>query len=96
MLGLDPGAVHQATALQWPSKVVPVCFPPSRPELHPSERLWRDLKDTWADCMVKTLNALSEAVCAMMQTYSHATLHSLTSFADFVRAVETAKKTLYV
>lgn len=95
-LVLDNGALHTAKALQWPSHVVPVFCPPYSPELHPLERVWRDLKDQLADCMAKTLDALSEAVCALMQNYSHATRQALTRFAYFVHAVETAQKTIYV
>jgi transposase len=93
---LDNGAFHKAKALQWPSHVVPVFFPPYSPELNPIERLWRDLKDKLADRMAKTLDELSDAVCAIIQNYANATLQSLTSFAYFVHAVETAKKTVYV
>jgi len=66
-----------------------------KPELNPMEWLWRDLKDKRADNPVKTLTALSDAMCAIIQHYSHATLRSLTGFAYFVHAVETAQKTLY-
>jgi hypothetical protein len=56
LVGLDNGAFHKAKAVQWPAHVVPVCLPPSRPELNPSERLWRDLKEKLATCMAKTLD----------------------------------------
>jgi len=59
------------------------------------ERLWRDLKDKLADIPVKTIAELSDALCTIIQHYSHATLHSLTSFAYFVQAVETAQKAIY-
>jgi hypothetical protein len=59
------------------------------------ERLWRDLKDKLADIPAKTIAELSDAMCAIIQHYSQATLQSLTSFAYFVHAVETAQKALY-
>ena len=96
MLVLDKGAGHKATAVRWPSNVVPVFLPPYSPELNPIERLWRDLKDKLADLSAQTLDALSDAVCAIIQHYSHATLQSLTSFAYFVQAVDTVQKALYV
>ena len=93
---LDNGAGHKAKAVRWPSNVVPVFLPPYSPELNPIERLWRDLKDKLADVSTKTIAELSDAMCAIIQQYSHATLQSLTSFAYFVQAVETAQKALYV
>jgi hypothetical protein len=95
-LGLDNGACHKAKALQGPSHVVPGFFPPYSPELPPIERVWRDLNDKLADSRAKTLEALADAVCAIMQNSSKATLQALTSFAYFVHAVETAQKTIYV
>jgi transposase len=96
MLVLDNGAGHKAKAVRWPSNVVPVFLPPYSPELNPIERLWRDLKDKLADLSAQTLDALSDAVCAIIQHYAPATLQSLTSFAYFVQAVDTVQKALYV
>jgi transposase len=96
ILVLDNGAGHKAKAVRWPSNVVPVFLPPYSPELNPIERLWRDLKDKLADIPTKTIAELSDAMCAIIQHYSHTTLQSLTSFAYFVQAVETAQKALYV
>jgi transposase len=96
ILVLDNGAGHKAKAVRWPSNVVPVCLPPYSPELNPLERLWRDLKDQLADVPAKTIAALSDALCAIIQSYVPATLHSLTSCPYFVQAVETAQKVLYV
>jgi transposase len=95
LLVLDNGAGHKAKAVRWPSNVVPVFLPPYSPELNPIERLWRDLKDQLADVPAKTITALSDAMCAIIQRYSPATLHSLTSFTYFVQAVETVQKALY-
>jgi transposase len=95
MLVLDNGAGHKAKAVRWPSNVVPVLLPPYSPELNPIERLWRDLKDKLADLSAQTIDALSDAVCALIQHYAPATLQSLTSFAYFVQAVDIAQKALY-
>ena len=95
MLVLDNGAGHKAKAVCWPPNVVPVFLPPYSPELNPMERLWRDLKDQLADVSAKTIAALSDALCAIIQRYSPATLHSLTSFTYFIQAVETVQKAFY-
>jgi hypothetical protein len=92
LLVLDNGAFHKAHALRWPTHVIPVFLPPYSPELNPIERLWRDLKDQLADDVAQTLDDLSETVGAIMQRYSPATLRSLTGFAYFVQAVDTAGK----
>jgi transposase len=96
ILVLDNGAGHKAKAVRWPSNVVPVFLPPYSPELNPIERLWRDLKDKLADISARTIEALSDAVCSVIQNYAHATLHSLTSFPYFVQAVAAAQKAIYV
>src|SRR5262245_28621397 len=95
LLVLDNGAGHTATAVRWPANVMPVFLPPSSPELNPIERLWRDRKDQLADVPAKTIAALSGAMGALIQHYSPATLHSLTSCTYFVQAVETVQKALY-
>ena len=92
ILVLDNGAGHKAKTVRWPSNVVPVFLPPYSPELTPIERLWRDLKDTLADVPTPTIAVLSDAMCAIIQSYSPATLHSLTSFTYFVHAVDTIQK----
>jgi transposase len=92
---LDNGAFHKAKALRWPANAVPVFLPPYSPELNPIERLWRDLKDKLAELLTTTLDELSDTVCFLIQTYSHGTLKSLTSFTYFVQAVETAQKAIY-
>jgi transposase len=92
ILVLDNGAFHKAKAVQWPSNVVPLFLPPYSPELNPMERLWRDLKDKLADIVSQTIDELSDAVCSIIQSYSDALLKSLTGFAYFTQAVETARK----
>jgi len=92
---LDNGAGHKAKAVRWPSNVVPVFLPPYSPELNPIERFWRDLKDKLAALAAQTLDALSDAVCSVIQHYAPTTLHSLTSFPYFVQAVATAQQARY-
>lgn len=89
---LDKGAFHKAKVVQWPPNVVPLFLPPYSPELNPIERLWRDLKDRLADHLCQTLEALSDAVCTIIQGYAEARLKSLTGFDYFVQAVETARR----
>jgi DDE superfamily endonuclease len=96
LLVLDNGALHTAKALRWPPNVATVPLPPYSPALNPMERLWRDLKDQLADSVAKTLDALSDTVCRLIQNYSQAALQSLTGFAYFVQAVQTALHTTNV
>jgi hypothetical protein len=96
LLVLDNGAFHTAKALRWPPNVAAVPFPPYSPELNPIERLWRDLKDQLANTVVKTLDALSDTICRLIQNYSPAALKSLTSFAYFVQAAQTVLHTTNV
>jgi hypothetical protein len=43
---------HPAHRRRWPAHVQPVGLPPYCPELHPRERVWRDVQDdlAWAQC----------------------------------------------
>jgi transposase len=96
LLMRDNGVGHKAKAVRWPPNVLSVVLPPYRPELHPMERLWRARKDTLADIPVKTILALSDAMGSLIHHYAQAPLQSLRSVADFVQAVETLQKVLYV
>ena len=96
ILVLDNGAFHTAKTLRWPSNVAAVPFPPYSPELNPIERLWRDLKDQLAPTVFTSLDALSDTVCRLIQSYSQATLKSLTGFAYFTQAVATVLGTAHV
>lgn len=89
MLVLDHGAFHTAKILRWPPHVAAVPFPPSSPARNPLERLWRALKDQWADTVSKNLDDLSDAVCRLRQHYAQAALKSLTGFAYCLQAVAT-------
>jgi putative transposase len=96
ILVLDNGAGPKAQAVHGPSNGLPVFLPPYSPERNPRERLWRDLKDKLADVPVNTLEEWSEAMGAMIQNYSQATLQSLTSFPYVVHAVAYVQKAIYV
>ena len=89
ILVLDHGAFHTAKTLRWPPTVATVPLPPYSPALHPMERLWRDLTDEMANTVSKHLDALSDTVCRLIQSYTHAVLKSLTGFAYVIQAVET-------
>ena len=54
-----------------------------------------DRKDKLAAIPITTITALSDALYTILQQYAYAPLQSLTSFAYFVHAVETAQKALY-
>jgi hypothetical protein len=92
---LAPGAGPKAKAGRWPSTGVLVLLPPESPARHPLERLGRDRKDTRAAMPMKTLSALSEAVCQIIHPYSATPRQSLTSCASCVHAVATAQHAIY-
>jgi hypothetical protein len=89
ILGLDKGALHTAQILRWPSNVTAVPLPPDSPARNPIERLWRERKEQVAATVVKTLDALSDPVCRLIQSDSQAALKSLPGCAYFVQAVQT-------
>jgi transposase len=71
---------------------VPLFLPPYSPDLHSIERLWRDCKDQLADHVYATLEALSDAVCTIIQGYSKATLQALPGFDYVVQAIDAARR----
>jgi putative transposase len=76
----DNGPFHKAHALRLPANVGLLFFPPSSPELNPSERLWRDLKDWLAAFPPPTLDELSPLLTTRLRQYTPAALRSLTGF----------------
>jgi hypothetical protein len=84
---LANGACHTAQRLRLPPDLVFVPLPPYSPELNPSERLWRDLKDHLAFPLCTGLPALKRRVTQLLRRYTPATLQSLTSYPYFVEAV---------
>ena len=74
---LDNSGAHMAQRLMPPANVRRVCLPPCCPELHPSERGWRDLKGAIAWQPSPDLEAQQEYVCALLQAYAASTLQSL-------------------
>jgi hypothetical protein len=54
---LDKSGAHPAQRLRWPEPLRPLWLPPYCPELNPSERVWRDLKDDLAGRQFPTLDA---------------------------------------
>jgi len=88
VLVLDNGSFHAARCLQIPTNVVLVPLPPYSPELNPSERLWRDLKDRLSHGVCRKLPALRGRVTRLLHSYSPQMLRSLTGYPYFVNAVK--------
>jgi transposase len=63
-------------------------FPPYAPELHPLERLWRDLNEWLAHPQPDSWDVLSTLLCTCLQQYAPAALRSLTSFPYLLAATQ--------
>jgi transposase len=87
ILLLDNSGAHTAQCLRWPANVLPGWLPPYCPELNPSERVWRDVKDDLAWLQFPALDAQQMYVGDLLQAYEAATLQTLTSYAYLVEAV---------
>jgi transposase len=64
-----------------------VWLPPYCPELNPSERLWRDLKDDLASLPFPNLDAQQLYVGDVLQAYEASALHALTGDTYGVEAI---------
>jgi DDE superfamily endonuclease len=84
---LDNSGAHTASRIRWPDNGRAVWLPPDCPELNPSERVWRDLKDDMAWRQVANLEAQQDFVADLVRTYEALTLHSLTGSAYLVEAI---------
>jgi DDE superfamily endonuclease len=62
---LDNSGAHTTQGMRWPAHVRGVWLPPDGPELNPSERVWRDLKDPLAWQQFADVEAQQDAVSAL-------------------------------
>ena len=87
ILLLDNKGAHPAQRLRWPAHVQPVWLPPDCPELNPSERVWRDVKDdlAWQPCV--DLAAPQVDGGTLLQAYNASTLQALTGYAYLLEAI---------
>jgi hypothetical protein len=86
ILLLDNRGAHTAPRIRWPENVRSVWLPPDCPELHPSARVWRDLKDALAWQQFPKVEAQRDDVGQLLQADEAPTLQSLTSYASLVEA----------
>jgi hypothetical protein len=83
----DHSGAHPAQRRQWPDHVRDVWLPPYGPELHPIERLWRDLQDDLAWLHFPNLEAPPLEVGDLLQAYEASALHALTGYTSLVEAI---------
>lgn len=87
ILLLDHSGAHTARDLIWPENVRCVWVPPYGPELHPIERVWRDLQDQRAWTIFPDLDPLQDAVGDRLRAYETSTRQSLTGYPYLVEAI---------
>jgi transposase len=87
ILLFDNSGAHTAQRLQWPDNVRYLWRPPDCPELNPSERLWRDLKDDLAWLHFPNLDAPQLSVGDLRQAYEASALQALTGSTYLVEAI---------
>jgi transposase len=90
ILLLDQGAFHKAKALALADQLITLFLPPYSPELHPIERLGRDLQDQLAGNLPPTWDELFEQVAPIITRYSTTDLRSLTAFSYLIEAITSA------
>ena len=87
LLALDNRGAHTSSQLTLPEHVRRLFLPPYGPELTPSERGWRDLKDAMAWLPFPELDAQQNSLNLLLQGYEAATLPSLTGYPSLVEAI---------
>jgi transposase len=87
ILLLENSGAHTAQQLRWPENVRCVWLPPYCPELNPSERVGRDLKDDLAWQQFPNVEAQPDYVGQWLRAYDARTLQSLTGYVYLVDAI---------
>jgi DDE superfamily endonuclease len=87
-LVLDNRGAHTSQRLTLPENVQLVLLPPYGPELSPSERVWRDVKDALAWHQCTDLEAQQDRLSTLLRAYAADTLPSLTADPDLVEAID--------
>ena len=95
LLQLDQAGAHLAADLQWPSKVLAVFQPAARPELHPIERLWQELKARFKGLNFASLEELQQCLFPQLETLSVREIRSLTN-RRFIRRAVRAFKNMHI
>ena len=92
---MDNGRFHKAKKLKFPENVLPIYFEPYAPELNPTERFWKDLKERLANEVFSTLEALQKRVAEELNKYSLPQIQSLTSYPYLINATSCVNYALY-
>jgi transposase len=87
ILLLDNRGAHTSPQLALPENVQLFFLPPYGPELNPSERVWRDLKDDLAWQPFADLHTQQDYLGHLLQAYEAATLQSLAGYPYLVEAI---------
>jgi transposase len=88
ILVLDNRGAHTSAQLTLPENVRLLFLPPYGPELNPSERVWRDLKDDMAWLQCADLEAQQDELTLLLQGYGAATLQALIGYPYLVEAID--------
>jgi transposase len=88
ILVLDNRGAHTSAQLTLPENGPLLFLPPYGPELNPSERVWRDLKDDMAWLQCADLAAQQDELTLLLQGYGAATLQALTGYPYLVEAIQ--------
>jgi len=87
VLLVDNSRTHTAAELLIPANVRLLFQPPYAPEVNPTERVWRDLKDALAWRCFTDLPALQAHVVHEVTGWTAARLQTLTSFPFIISAL---------
>ena len=87
ILLVDHSRTHTAAALRIPANIKLVVQPPYAPELNPTERVWRALKDALAWHCFVDLAALHARVVRVVEGWTAEMLQSLTAYPFIIDAI---------
>ena len=84
---LDNGAFHKAKELKTPPNLYLLFLPPYCPELNPSEKMWRYIKDRLANKIFHSLESLSDKLEQIIKSINHHIVKSITGWELYKKCI---------
>ncbi len=66
---LDNSSSHTSQQVTWPDEIIPLPLPPYSPELNPVERFFKELRDSLANQIFESLDALEQTLEGLLRRY---------------------------
>lgn len=83
---LENASAHTTEKIKVSANIIFIFFPPYAPELNPSERFWKELKDWLSDYEPETMAQVRQLVTEGLKSFSKEAISAITSFEYLMTA----------